>query len=88
VYSYYLRHDTNHSLLTASQSANEDKGLEPPPAKDEDPLGLELLNTSEPLQLAIRWLAPFDHLSVNDKHIWALTYDVSVRRGALRKRHA
>lgn len=38
------------------------------------------MNSSEPLELAAKFLAPFGYLSVKNRDIWAVTYDVAIRR--------
>ncbi|PCH44761.1 N-terminal acetyltransferase A auxiliary subunit [Wolfiporia cocos MD-104 SS10] len=64
----------------ATSNANEDKGLEPPAAKDDDPDGAKLLQSPDPLEKAARWLAPLSTLAKPSVDGWIATYDVAVRR--------
>lgn len=61
-------------------STNEDKGLEPPPTKDEDPDGTKLLQTPESLESAAKFVAPLKTLATNNIDAWIAIYDVAVRR--------
>ena len=61
-------------------SANEDKGLEVPVPRDEDPDGLKLLNVSDPLEQAAKLLAPLANLASNNLDAWIALYDVAIRR--------
>lgn len=77
----------------ATVSATEDKGLDVPPAKDEDPDGSKLLTSTDPLEKAWKFLSPLlaiiDSESESedvqrvkkDPRVWIALYDVSVRRG-------
>ncbi|KAL0069684.1 hypothetical protein AAF712_003342 [Marasmius tenuissimus] len=82
------------SANAATSNANEDKGLEPPTPKDEDPEGLKLLACEDPLERAAKLLQPLVELNlgfVNGKEkerekaieVWCVVYDVAVRRGKL-----
>lgn len=79
---------TSTDPKSAQQSSNEDKGLEPPSAKDDDPDGLKLLS-GEPtpvLDQAWKFLQPLVVLKGNESvegnvGVWVAVYDVAVRRG-------
>jgi len=60
-------------------STSEDKGLEPPPAKDEDPDGAKILQAADPLERAWKFLIPLLEWS-KDLEVWIAIYDVAVRR--------
>lgn len=71
----------------------EDKGLEAPPPKDEDPDGSKLLTCSDPLEQAWKFLQPLLEMMDSevrseqvesikaDLGVWVAVYDVAVRRG-------
>ncbi|CAL1708693.1 unnamed protein product [Somion occarium] len=61
-------------------SATEDKGLEPGPAKDDDPDGSKLLKSTDPLDRAWKFLSPLAILELDDVEAWIAIYDVAVRR--------
>jgi len=61
-------------------SINEDKGLEPAPAKDDDPEGIKLISVTDPLERAAKWLAPLSTLAADEIDVWIQIYDVAVRR--------
>ncbi|KAI0264685.1 NMDA receptor-regulated protein 1-domain-containing protein [Gloeopeniophorella convolvens] len=65
----------------AAASTNEDKGLDITPAKDEDPDGVKLLSSPEPLERAWKLLAPLLATSTRNIDLWITAYDVAVRRG-------
>jgi len=70
------------SLVTAAAaSTNEDKGLDITPQKDEDPDGVKLLTSPEPLERAWKLLSPLLRLSISNIDLWLSVYDVAVRRG-------
>ncbi|EMD34697.1 hypothetical protein CERSUDRAFT_86122 [Gelatoporia subvermispora B] len=64
----------------AGNSANEDKGLEPSPAKDDDPDGIKLLQAPEPLERAAKMLHPLRTLAASNVAAWIAIYDVAIRR--------
>ncbi|KAI3602855.1 nmda receptor-regulated protein 1 [Moniliophthora roreri] len=64
-------------------NANEDKGIEPGPAKDDDPDGLKLLACSDPLERAAKLLQPLVNLGVEDVDVLCCVYDVAIRRNKL-----
>ncbi|OCH91292.1 NMDA receptor-regulated protein 1a [Obba rivulosa] len=68
------------SKKAAGSTANEDKGLEPGPAKDDDPDGIKLLQAPEPLERAAKMLQPLRTLAADNIDAWIAIYDVSIRR--------
>ncbi|KAF8223436.1 N-terminal acetyltransferase A, auxiliary subunit [Tricholoma matsutake] len=64
-------------------SANDDKGLEAIPAKDEDPDGLKLLASTDPLERAAKLLSPLSSLATENIDMWIALYDVAIRRKKL-----
>ena len=60
--------------------ANEDKGLELPVAKDEDPEGMKLLSSPDGLERAAKLLQPLTYLTKKKADVWIVVYDVAVRR--------
>ena len=72
----------NHAVAAAAAAAsNEDKGLDLTPTKDEDPEGIKLLTSPEPLERAWKLLSPLLRLPISDIGLWISIYDVAVRRG-------
>jgi NMDA receptor-regulated protein 1 len=67
----------------AAASTNEDKGLDLTPQKDDDPDGIKLLTSPEPLERAWKLLSPLLRLPINNIDVWISVYDVAVRRGVL-----
>jgi len=65
----------------AAASTNEDKGLDAIPQKDDDPDGMKLLTSPEPLERAWKLLLPLLRLSISNIDLWISVYDVAVRRG-------
>ncbi|KAH9990949.1 NMDA receptor-regulated protein 1-domain-containing protein [Russula compacta] len=65
----------------AAASTNEDKGLDLTPQKDDDPDGIKLLTSPEPLDRAWKLLSPLLPLSITNIDLWISVYDVAVRRG-------
>ncbi|KAE9391110.1 N-terminal acetyltransferase A, auxiliary subunit [Gymnopus androsaceus JB14] len=70
------------AATAAPTSTNEDKGLEVP-FKDEDPDGMKLLSSPDPLERAHKFLQPLTTLPQPQKNIevWLAVYDVAIRRG-------
>ncbi|KAI4527448.1 N-terminal acetyltransferase A, auxiliary subunit [Schizophyllum commune Loenen D] len=60
---------------------HEDKGIEPPTPKDDDPDGLKLLRAEDGLERAAKLLSPLSTLCSNNIDVWIAIYDVAVRRG-------
>ncbi|KZT28069.1 N-terminal acetyltransferase A, auxiliary subunit [Neolentinus lepideus HHB14362 ss-1] len=73
-------HKQEDPKKAANALSNEDKGLEPEPAKDDDPDGTKLLQATDKLEKAAAWLAPLTRLDKDNIHVWIAVYDVSVRR--------
>ena len=69
-------------MKKAAQNANstEDKGLELSPAKDDDPDGSKLLQVTDPLERAAKFLAPLAVQAQDNILAWIAIYDVAVRR--------
>lgn len=65
----------------AAALTNEDKGLDLTPQKDDDPDGIKLLTSPEPLERAWKLLSPLLRLPTNNVNVWISVYDVAVRRG-------
>ena len=57
-----------------------DKDLDPPPPKDDDPEGLKLLGSADVLERASKLLHPLTTLAPNNIDVWITVYDVSMRR--------
>jgi len=68
----------------AATSANEDKGLEAPAPKDDDPDGTKLLASPDGLEMAAKVLQPLVNLELPSVRLWATVYDVAIRRSKLK----
>lgn len=68
----------NSKKATATQS--EDKGLEPPRLKDDDPEGLKLVLVEDPLERADKYLTGLSELVPQNMDICFAVYDVAIRR--------
>jgi len=66
--------------LSAAPPAAKDNDLEPAPPKDDDPDGMKLLGSADPLELAAKLLQPLTTLAPNNIDIWIAIYDVAIRR--------
>ncbi|PSR74379.1 hypothetical protein PHLCEN_2v9887 [Hermanssonia centrifuga] len=64
----------------ASTNSNEDKGIEPPSTKDEDADGMKLLQCTDPLERAAKFLSPLASLTKDNIKAWIAIYDVAIRR--------
>ncbi|KAI0698059.1 N-terminal acetyltransferase A, auxiliary subunit [Cerioporus squamosus] len=64
----------------ANNAANEDKGLDVSPSKDEDPDGTKLLQSPDPLERAAKMLKPLATLAKANIEAWIAIYDVAIRR--------
>ncbi|TFK86666.1 N-terminal acetyltransferase A, auxiliary subunit [Polyporus arcularius HHB13444] len=64
----------------ANNAANEDKGLDVSPSKDEDPDGTKLLQAPDPLERAAKVLKPLATLAKSNIEAWIAIYDVAIRR--------
>jgi peptide alpha-N-acetyltransferase len=67
-------------MLATTGPINEDKGLEAPPAKDDDPDGIKLLSAPDGLDRAAKILQPLMNLAQNNVDTWITIYDVAIRR--------
>ncbi|TFY68467.1 hypothetical protein EVG20_g3546 [Dentipellis fragilis] len=65
----------------ASSTGSDDKGLDVPTPKDDDPDGIKLLTGPEPLERAWKFLLPLTTLAKDNIDVWIAVYDVAVRRG-------
>lgn len=68
----------NSKKATATQS--EDRGLEPPRLRDEDPEGLKLVLAEDPLERADKYLTGLSELVPQSMDICFAIYDVAIRR--------
>lgn len=68
----------NSKKATATQS--EDKGLDPPRPKDDDPEGLKLVLAEDPLERADKYLTGLSELVPQNMDICFAIYDVAIRR--------
>jgi N-alpha-acetyltransferase 15/16, NatA auxiliary subunit len=66
--------------MAAANNANEDKGLDVGPPKDDDSDGMKLVQAADRLERAAKFLRPLTTLAANNVDIWLTSYDVSVRR--------
>lgn len=66
--------------VSATSSTSEDKGLEPGPAKDDDPDGVKLLQSADLLERVSKFLQPLATLAGDKLEAWLAIYDVAVRR--------
>jgi len=64
-------------------SANEDKGLEAPAPKDDDPDGTKLLTSPDGIETAAKLLQPLVNLELPSISLWVTVYDVAIRRSKL-----
>ncbi|KAJ3482804.1 hypothetical protein NLI96_g6742 [Meripilus lineatus] len=60
--------------------SNEDKGLEPPSVKDDDSHGVKLIQATDGLDRAAKFLAPLLTVASKDIDVWIAAFDVAVRR--------
>ncbi|KAI0075976.1 N-terminal acetyltransferase A, auxiliary subunit [Panus rudis PR-1116 ss-1] len=64
----------------ATNHTSEDKGLDVGPPKDDDPDGLKLLQCTDPLERAWKFLVPLLTCAEDRVDAWVAIYDVAVRR--------
>ncbi|KAG8970736.1 hypothetical protein FRC03_004118 [Tulasnella sp. 419] len=62
------------------QNQAKDDDAPPPPPKDEDPDGMKLLSTGDPLLEASKLLRPLEPLQIPRVDIWMAIFDVALRR--------
>lgn len=74
---------THEDPKRAATSANEDKGLEAPSPKDDDPDGAKLLTSPDGLEIAAKFLQPLVSVELPSIRLWVTVYDVAVRRSKL-----
>ena len=74
---------TQEDPKKAATSANEDKGLEAPAPKDDDPDGTKLLASPDGLETAAKLLQPLVSIELSSIRLWVTVYDVAVRRSKL-----
>ena len=77
---YYFKSDCPLIISTASAAPNEDKALEPPSVKDEDPHGSKLLAAPDALELAAKFLNPVVAVTKDNFDVWIAVYDIAIRR--------
>lgn len=75
---------THEDPKKAATSANEDKGLEAPAPKDDDPDGTRLLSAPEGLETAAKLLQPLVNLELPSVRLWVTVYDVAIRRSKMK----
>lgn len=71
--------------VKAAQNANADKEYEPEAPKDDDPDGMKLITSSDPLEHAAKLLHPLKTVAAGNIDAWVAIYDVAVRRSAFFK---
>lgn len=69
--------------MLGSQTSHEDRGLDAPPPKDDDPDGYKLLKSPDILDRAAKLLDPLLTGVQDNIDIWFALYDVSIRRRKL-----
>ena len=76
----YLSIASLRCYAVTPQLSHEDKGLDAPPQKDEDPDGFKLLQSPDPLERAAKILGPLLSLIPDNIDVWFVHYDISIRR--------
>jgi len=66
--------------LVVRAKQNEDKGLEAPPPKDDDPEGLKLVAADDPLERASKVLGLLGEFGKDDIDVNAISFDVAIRQ--------
>ncbi|KAM6492442.1 NMDA receptor-regulated protein 1 domain containing protein [Amanita muscaria] len=69
--------------MLGSQTSHEDRGLDAPPPKDDDPDGYKLLKSPDILDRAAKLLDPLLTGVQDNIDVWFAFYDVSIRRRKL-----
>ncbi|KIL63536.1 hypothetical protein M378DRAFT_164431 [Amanita muscaria Koide BX008] len=69
--------------MLGSQTSHEDRGLDAPPPKDDDPDGYKLLKSPDILDRAAKLLDPLLTGVQDNIDVWFALYDVSIRRRKL-----
>ncbi|KAG6332172.1 hypothetical protein ID866_6919 [Astraeus odoratus] len=67
-------------LFAAASNQSEDKGLDAPPSKDDDPDGIKLVLADDPLEKAAKHLTTFKRASMQAMEACCATFDVAIRR--------
>jgi len=70
--------DASSQKVRAKQ--NEDKGLEAPPAKDDDPEGLKLVSADDPLERANKALVSLGEFGNDNIDVNVAVFDVAIRQ--------
>lgn len=70
-------------LFPTAAQASEDKGLDAPPPKDEDPEGIQLVLVDDPLARAAKLLSPLKALCKQNIDVCCAQFDVAIRRSNL-----
>ena len=73
-------HITIRLVVRAKQ--NDDKGLEAPPARDDDPEGLKLVTADDPLERANKFLGSLGEFGKDDIDVNVTSFDVAIRQSA------
>ncbi|KAF9226310.1 N-terminal acetyltransferase A, auxiliary subunit [Gyrodon lividus] len=68
------------SSQKARLKQNEDKGLEPPPTKDDDPEGLKLVLADDPLDRASKLLGTLGRSGEDNVDVNVTSFDVAIRQ--------
>lgn len=77
---FHAYHITFRLVVRTKQ--NEDKGLEPPPGKDDDPEGLKLVTADDPLERASKILGSLGTFGKDDVDVNVTSFDVAIRQSA------
>ncbi|KAH0834787.1 NMDA receptor-regulated protein 1-domain-containing protein [Lanmaoa asiatica] len=94
-YDFHVYHITFRLIVRGPMKPNEDKGLEPPPTRDDDPEGLKLIATDDPLERAGKFLGSLGEFGKDNIDVNVTSFDVAIRQKkylkatqALRRAHA
>ena len=74
---------SSSGYIAATNTANEDKGLDVGPPKDDDPDGVKLLQAQDGLEKAAKFLGPLSTLAADNIDAWIAIYDVAIRRSEI-----
>ncbi|KAI5121997.1 hypothetical protein M0805_001830 [Coniferiporia weirii] len=75
-----VKEENKKAVATSTTSTNEDKGIEPPAPKDEDPDGTKALTAPDGIEQAWKLLKPLTTQPTDRVDVCLVIYDVSVRR--------
>ncbi|KAL4078146.1 NMDA receptor-regulated protein 1-domain-containing protein [Scleroderma yunnanense] len=70
--------DAANKKVASHQS--EDKGLDAPPPKDDDPEGVKMVLANDPLERAAKFLAPLKEFGKQNMDVCCINFDVALRR--------